>query len=297
MGMSAYGLFSPVAYGPTYPAPAAGDVTAAGSSVEIDAPTRATRAMSRSTSSGPIERGWDEPWYRAAAGLERLDGQRLQRRSFDGEQLADRAGTGHDAPGFVGPDPTRRSACSRAPASRSRGRERSGCGEPSRSGPRRRLSRGRPRFPACSRTARCRTSVSSRILKGLRGEPAGPGRRPVRALRFSLYRDNCSPWLGPVANVSTVDIADPKDLVRRGYDAVSLRYDEMYGAETRYQSLLGDLCRQIPAGGTVLDLGCGGGVPVARTLAAAGYRVTGRHQRGADPPGPRAGASRRVHPR
>lgn len=143
MGMSAYGLFSPVAYGPTYPAPAAGDVTAAGSSVEIDAPTRATRAMSRSTSSGPIERGWDEPWYRAAAGLERLDGQRLQRRSFDGEQLADRAGTGRDAPGFVGPDPTRRSACSRAPASRSRGRERSGCGEPSRSGPRRRLSRGR----------------------------------------------------------------------------------------------------------------------------------------------------------
>ncbi|MFG2512560.1 class I SAM-dependent methyltransferase [Streptomyces sp. NPDC048584] len=54
-----------------------------------------------------------------------------------------------------------------------------------------------------------------------------------------------------------------------------MRYDEMYGAETKYQSLLGDLCRQIPAGGTVLDLGCGGGVPVARTLAAAGYRVTG----------------------
>lgn len=72
-----------------------------------------------------------------------------------------------------------------------------------------------------------------------------------------------------------MDITDPKDLVRRGYDAVSLRYDEAYGAETKYQSLLGDLCHRIPAGGTVLDLGCGSGVPVARTLAAAGYRVTG----------------------
>ncbi|WP_432165497.1 class I SAM-dependent methyltransferase [Streptomyces sp. bgisy031] len=72
-----------------------------------------------------------------------------------------------------------------------------------------------------------------------------------------------------------MDITDPKDLVRRGYDAVSLRYDAAYGAETKYQSLLGDLRRRIPAGGTVLDLGCGSGVPVARTLAAAGYRVTG----------------------
>ncbi|MCZ9342254.1 methyltransferase domain-containing protein [Streptomyces sp. TRM76130] len=72
-----------------------------------------------------------------------------------------------------------------------------------------------------------------------------------------------------------MDLTDPKDLVRRGYDAVSPRYDEAYGAETKYQSLLGDLCQRIPAGGSVLDLGCGSGVPVARTLAAAGFRVTG----------------------
>lgn len=64
-------------------------------------------------------------------------------------------------------------------------------------------------------------------------------------------------------------------MVRRGYDAVSLRYDEVYGAETKYQSLLGDLCRRVPAGGTVLDVGCGSGVPVARALAAASYRVIG----------------------
>ncbi|MFE0414078.1 class I SAM-dependent methyltransferase [Streptomyces tendae] len=72
-----------------------------------------------------------------------------------------------------------------------------------------------------------------------------------------------------------MDVTDPKDMVRRGYDAVSLRYDQVYDAETKYESLLGDLVRRIPAGGTVLDLGCGSGVPVARTLAAAGYRVTG----------------------
>lgn len=72
-----------------------------------------------------------------------------------------------------------------------------------------------------------------------------------------------------------MDVEDPKEIVRRGYDALSLRYDEVYGAETKYPSLLGELCQQIPVGGRVLDLGCGSGVPVARTLAAAGYRVTG----------------------
>lgn len=68
---------------------------------------------------------------------------------------------------------------------------------------------------------------------------------------------------------------DPKEIVRRGYDAASHRYDEAYGAETKYRALLGEVRERIPAGGTVLDLGCGSGVPVARTLAAAGYRVTG----------------------
>ncbi|MFA3872671.1 hypothetical protein ABS735_03065 [Streptomyces sp. MMCC 100] len=34
-----------------------------------------------------------------------------------------------------------------------------------------------------------------------------------------------------------MDITDPKDLVRRRYDANSLRYDEAYGAERKYQSV------------------------------------------------------------
>jgi SAM-dependent methyltransferase len=72
-----------------------------------------------------------------------------------------------------------------------------------------------------------------------------------------------------------VDIDNPKDVVRRGYDAVSRLYDDAYGAETKYEALLADLCRSIPAGAAVLDLGCGSGVPVARRLVAAGHRVTG----------------------
>jgi 2-polyprenyl-3-methyl-5-hydroxy-6-metoxy-1,4-benzoquinol methylase len=68
---------------------------------------------------------------------------------------------------------------------------------------------------------------------------------------------------------------DPREIVRRGYDAVSARYDEAYGGEGKYAGWLGELTRRVPAGGSVLDLGCGSGIPVARTLDAAGYRVTG----------------------
>lgn len=94
--------------------------------------------------------------------------------------------------------------------------------------------------------------------------------RSLRALRNPFA-------VSPTCRIAcpTVDAEDPKEIVRRGYDAVSLRYDEAYGAETKYRQWLDDLCRRIPAGGSVLDLGCGSGVPVARTLAAAGYQVTG----------------------
>ncbi len=68
---------------------------------------------------------------------------------------------------------------------------------------------------------------------------------------------------------------DPRDVVRRGYDAVSVRYDEQYGGQTKYRAWLGELRERVPAGAAVLDLGCGSGLPVARDLAAAGYRVTG----------------------
>ncbi len=60
---------------------------------------------------------------------------------------------------------------------------------------------------------------------------------------------------------------DPRDIVRRGYDALSVRYEQC-GGETKYGPWLSELRERIPAGGAVLDLGCGSGVPVARDLAA-----------------------------
>ncbi|MEU1420838.1 class I SAM-dependent methyltransferase [Kitasatospora sp. NPDC005751] len=68
---------------------------------------------------------------------------------------------------------------------------------------------------------------------------------------------------------------DPKDLVRRGYDLLSVQYERAFGSETKYGSWIEDLLGRLPDAGAVLDVGCGTGVPVARSLAAAGHRVTG----------------------
>jgi len=71
----------------------------------------------------------------------------------------------------------------------------------------------------------------------------------------------------------TVD--PPKDVVRRGYDALSYRYRGDDEEPERYGAWLAQLRERLPAGGAVLDLGCGCGVPLARDLAAGGYAVTG----------------------
>lgn len=68
---------------------------------------------------------------------------------------------------------------------------------------------------------------------------------------------------------------DPKQLVRRGYDVLSRRYDDATGADSKYQSWTADLIAQLPTGSRVLDVGCGSGVPVARALTAAGHHVVG----------------------
>jgi len=86
----------------------------------------------------------------------------------------------------------------------------------------------------------------------------------------------------PVGVASVYSIApdsmateDPKDVVRRGYDAVSVRYDEWSDGETKYSGWLAEIGDRIPEGASVLDLGCGSGLPVARDLAFAGCHVLG----------------------
>lgn len=68
---------------------------------------------------------------------------------------------------------------------------------------------------------------------------------------------------------------NPKDVVRRGYDAVSVRYDEWSGGQAKYASWLAELGERITSGAAVLDLGCGSGLPVARDLTIAGCHVVG----------------------
>ena len=65
---------------------------------------------------------------------------------------------------------------------------------------------------------------------------------------------------------------DYKALVRRGYDACAAAYDESRRAEpgTEIRGLLD----RLGDGAAVLDIGCGAGTPIAKSLAAR-YRVTG----------------------
>ena len=74
--------------------------------------------------------------------------------------------------------------------------------------------------------------------------------------------------------MATMTAGDESDLVRRGYDALSYHYRGDDADEEEYAPWLAELRARLPDG-SVLDLGCGNGVPIARSLAAAGYQVTG----------------------
>jgi SAM-dependent methyltransferase len=75
-----------------------------------------------------------------------------------------------------------------------------------------------------------------------------------------------------LAHVST---SGDSEMVRRGYNALSYHYRSDDAGEDGYAPWLSDLKARLPASGRVLDLGCGCGVPVARSLSAAGHDVTG----------------------
>ena len=71
------------------------------------------------------------------------------------------------------------------------------------------------------------------------------------------------------ANDPTVDF---KTLVRRGYDRCADRYNAMRAPEPPAE--LSTLMERLASGARVLDMGCGAGVPITRTLADC-YEVTG----------------------
>jgi 2-polyprenyl-3-methyl-5-hydroxy-6-metoxy-1,4-benzoquinol methylase len=68
---------------------------------------------------------------------------------------------------------------------------------------------------------------------------------------------------------------EPAEAVRRGYNAVSYRYRGDNDNPTDYLAWLSTLQQRLPAAADVLDLGCGCGIPVAKTLAEGGHRVIG----------------------
>jgi len=77
--------------------------------------------------------------------------------------------------------------------------------------------------------------------------------------------------------------ARQRDLVRRGYDAISVMYrgDDGESAPAsaegvaRYAGWVDELAGLVPPGARVLDLGCGAGIPATRELAANGLKVLG----------------------
>jgi SAM-dependent methyltransferase len=74
-----------------------------------------------------------------------------------------------------------------------------------------------------------------------------------------------------------------RDLVRRGYDAISFAYRSDDGQPassssedvSRYAGWVRDLARLLPSRAVVVDLGCGAGIPATRELADLGLRVIG----------------------
>jgi cyclopropane fatty-acyl-phospholipid synthase-like methyltransferase len=69
-------------------------------------------------------------------------------------------------------------------------------------------------------------------------------------------------------------VPDQRDVVRRGYDEIAERYvaARTWGGDV---ALLPELVRRLRPGDTILDAGCGAGVPVMRELTDAGMAVVG----------------------
>lgn len=77
--------------------------------------------------------------------------------------------------------------------------------------------------------------------------------------------------------------AAQRDLVRRGYDAISVAYRSDDGRPansssedvSRYAGWVEELTSLLPSGAVVVDLGCGAGLPATRELTHRALRVLG----------------------
>jgi ubiquinone/menaquinone biosynthesis C-methylase UbiE len=69
-------------------------------------------------------------------------------------------------------------------------------------------------------------------------------------------------------------MADPKKIVESGYDQMAKRYMQTRRVENRDKTFLRLLFDRVDAGGKVLDLGCGSGIPHTITMAKR-YKVIG----------------------
>src|SRR5688572_943575 len=75
--------------------------------------------------------------------------------------------------------------------------------------------------------------------------------------------------------MTAVIVPVPTELVQRVDDHLSHRYRAYDDIPAAYAPWLAHLQRHLPANGRVLDLGCGCGIPVAKTLSDHGHQVTG----------------------
>jgi SAM-dependent methyltransferase len=68
---------------------------------------------------------------------------------------------------------------------------------------------------------------------------------------------------------------DQKQLVALGYDKIADDYIDRFGRSSVRTAKLAELIASIAPAASILDLGCGAGIPVARDLVALGFKVTG----------------------
>jgi SAM-dependent methyltransferase len=89
--------------------------------------------------------------------------------------------------------------------------------------------------------------------------------------------------MGVMASDDVAGRARQRDLVRRGYDAISLAYrsDDGQAAPSsaedvnRYAGWAAELAGLLRPGARVVDLGCGAGIPATRELTGHGLQVLG----------------------